>query len=253
MTLYPVSKCTPERAVDMVEMYGPERLLVNSAGDWGPSKPTAVPDFILAMRLRGHPESLIRRIVYDNPLEFFSQSRNFKFTPPELATAVGPVRPANRRDGNGLHCRRKRSADRKADCSTDSVGPGRLHVLPEQCRIAASHRACLTAGGLPIRRDALDSCRCQAVALMHARLRNSRSASMKHTLASLADCRSSFAVISSLGRRATAADEAGFKPIFNGRESRTAGTAIRSIWSVKDGAIVGETTTDNPTQGEHVS
>ena len=62
----------------MVEMYGPERLLVNSAGDWGPSKPTAVPDFILAMRLRGHPESLIRRVVYDNPLEFFSQSRGFQ-------------------------------------------------------------------------------------------------------------------------------------------------------------------------------
>ncbi len=29
MTLYPVSKCTPERAVDMVEMYGADRLLVN--------------------------------------------------------------------------------------------------------------------------------------------------------------------------------------------------------------------------------
>ena len=85
MTLYPVSKCTPERAVDMVEMYGPERLLVNSAGDWGPSKPTAVPDFILAMRLRGHPESLIRRVVYENPLKFFSQSRGFVFTPPEGA------------------------------------------------------------------------------------------------------------------------------------------------------------------------
>src|SRR3954466_3735761 len=84
MTLYPVSKCTPERAVDMVEMYGAERLLVNSAGDWGPSKPTAVPDFILAMRRRGHPESLIRQVVYDNPLEFFSQSRGFQFTPPEV-------------------------------------------------------------------------------------------------------------------------------------------------------------------------
>lgn len=82
MTLYPVSKCTPSRAADMVEMYGPERLLVNSAGDWGPSKPTAVPDFILEMRRRGHPESLIRKIVYDNPLEFFSQSDNFNFTPP---------------------------------------------------------------------------------------------------------------------------------------------------------------------------
>jgi uncharacterized protein len=89
MTLYPVSKCTPQRAVDMVEMYGPERLLVNSAGDWGPSKPTAVPDFILAMRLRGHPESLIRKIVYENPVEFFSQSRGFHFTPPEVAETIG--------------------------------------------------------------------------------------------------------------------------------------------------------------------
>ena len=101
MTLYPVSKCTPERAVDMVEMYGPERLLVNSAGDWGPSKPTAVPDFILAMRRRGHPESLIRRVVYENPLEFFSQSRNFKFIPPE-SPAPSPA-AAKAGNGNGLH------------------------------------------------------------------------------------------------------------------------------------------------------
>jgi predicted metal-dependent TIM-barrel fold hydrolase len=89
MTLYPVTKCTPSRAADMIERYGPERLLVNSAGDWGPSKPTAVPDFILEMRRRGHAESLIRRIVYDNPLEFFSQSRGFVFQPPDVAEHVG--------------------------------------------------------------------------------------------------------------------------------------------------------------------
>ena len=89
MTLYPVSKCTPNRAANMVEVYGPERLLVNSAGDWGPSKPTAVPDFILEMRRRGHPESLIRRIVYDNPLAFFSQSRGFAFQPPDVAEHAG--------------------------------------------------------------------------------------------------------------------------------------------------------------------
>ena len=81
MTLYPVTKCTPARAADMVEMYGPERLLVNRAGDWGPSKPTAVPDFIMAMRNRGHAEASIRRVVYENPLEFFSQSKNFHFVP----------------------------------------------------------------------------------------------------------------------------------------------------------------------------
>jgi uncharacterized protein len=88
MTLYPVSKCTPQRAADMIEMYGPERLLVNSAGDWGPSKPTAVPDFILEMRRRGHSESLIRRIVYDNPIEFFSQSRNFQFQAPDAVEEI---------------------------------------------------------------------------------------------------------------------------------------------------------------------
>ena len=85
MTLYPVSKCTPQRAADIVEMYGTERLCVNSAGDWGPSKPTAVPDFIFEMRRRGHSERLIRKVVYDNPLEFFSQSEGFRFTPPDLS------------------------------------------------------------------------------------------------------------------------------------------------------------------------
>jgi predicted metal-dependent TIM-barrel fold hydrolase len=88
MTLYPVSKCTPARAANIVETYGPERLLVNSAGDWGPSKPTAVPDFILEMRRRGHSESVIRRVVYENPVQFFSQSRGFVFDPPEPVEQV---------------------------------------------------------------------------------------------------------------------------------------------------------------------
>ena len=84
MTLYPVSKCTPARAVDMIEKYGPERLMANSAGDWGPSKPTAIPDMIMEMRRRGHPESLIRRVTYENPRIFFEQSTGFTFTPPDL-------------------------------------------------------------------------------------------------------------------------------------------------------------------------
>jgi predicted metal-dependent TIM-barrel fold hydrolase len=91
MTLYPVTKCTPARAADIIEMYGPERLMVNSAGDWGPSKPTAVPDFIMEMRRRKHPESLIRKIVYENPLQFFSQSQGFRFTPRD-ASEVEAVR-----------------------------------------------------------------------------------------------------------------------------------------------------------------
>jgi hypothetical protein len=37
------------------------------------------------MRKRGHAESLIRRVVFENPLTFFGQSRNFVFNPPDVA------------------------------------------------------------------------------------------------------------------------------------------------------------------------
>jgi predicted metal-dependent TIM-barrel fold hydrolase len=85
ITLYPTTKATPQRAADMIEVYGAERILVNSSADWGPSDPLAVVRFAFEMRRRGHPEALIRRVVYENPLRFFSQSRNFAFTPPEDA------------------------------------------------------------------------------------------------------------------------------------------------------------------------
>jgi predicted metal-dependent TIM-barrel fold hydrolase len=78
MTLYPVTKCTPARAADMIEAFGAERVMVNSAGDWGHSDPLAVPEFIFEMRARGHDEGLIRKVVLDNPLAFFSQCRRFR-------------------------------------------------------------------------------------------------------------------------------------------------------------------------------
>lgn len=82
LTLYPTTKVTPERAVDMIGIYGPERMLVTSSADWGPSDPLAVTAFMVAMRCRGHSEAMIRQVVYDNPLRFMSQSRNFSFTSP---------------------------------------------------------------------------------------------------------------------------------------------------------------------------
>ncbi len=81
MTLYPLTKCTPERAVDLVERYGTDRIMANSAGDWGNSNPMNMPDLIRALRARGHSESIIRKVVYDNPLRFFSQAKRFNFKP----------------------------------------------------------------------------------------------------------------------------------------------------------------------------
>lgn len=78
MTLYPDSKCTPQRAADIIEMFGSERLWVNSAGDWGHSDPLAVPKTMVEMRRRGHDEATIQNITLDNPRRFLSQSDRFK-------------------------------------------------------------------------------------------------------------------------------------------------------------------------------
>ena len=74
---------------DIIERYGDEQIMVNSAGDWGPSNPLAVPDFIQEMRKRGHSETKIKKIVYDNPIQFFSQSKNFQFKSPDLTYGTG--------------------------------------------------------------------------------------------------------------------------------------------------------------------
>jgi uncharacterized protein len=83
MTLYPVTKCTPQRAADIIETVGTDRIMANSAGDWGRSDPLAVPELIQEMKRRGHPEEAIRKVVYDNPLAFWRQSVRWQEWPDE--------------------------------------------------------------------------------------------------------------------------------------------------------------------------
>ncbi len=78
MTLYPESKCTAARAVDIVECYGSERLWMNSACDWGVSVPLAVPYAALEMRKRGHSTEAVDRMIYQNPARFMGQCPKFK-------------------------------------------------------------------------------------------------------------------------------------------------------------------------------
>ena len=77
MTLYPNSKCSLDRAIDILEMHGPDRLWMNSACDWGVSDPLAVPKCALQMRCRQHDPAAIERIVYQNPRDFLRQSPKF--------------------------------------------------------------------------------------------------------------------------------------------------------------------------------
>lgn len=81
LTLYPKTKLSPERAADIIETFGSDRILVAGACDWGPSDSLAVPRFVLEMRRRRHSEELIQKVVFDNPVRFLSQSANFRLRP----------------------------------------------------------------------------------------------------------------------------------------------------------------------------
>jgi predicted metal-dependent TIM-barrel fold hydrolase len=77
MTLYPISKCTPARAVDILDVHGHDRLWMNSACDWGESVPLAIPKTALEMRRRGWSPEAIDRVIYQNPIRFLRQSPKF--------------------------------------------------------------------------------------------------------------------------------------------------------------------------------
>lgn len=98
MTLYPITKCTPERAADIIEMVGTERIMVNSAGDWGRSNPLAVPEFIQEMKRRGNSEDVIRKVVYENPLSFWRLSRRWQEWDAPAKSTEAPAKAAHKEE-----------------------------------------------------------------------------------------------------------------------------------------------------------
>jgi predicted metal-dependent TIM-barrel fold hydrolase len=75
-SIYPNTKMDENRMAALVRKYGHERILVNSAADWGISDPLKVPKTVAVMRAQGISEEVIRQIVWDHPVRFFSQSPN---------------------------------------------------------------------------------------------------------------------------------------------------------------------------------
>lgn len=75
-SIYPNTKMDEERMARLVKQFGSERIIVNSAADWGVSDPLKVPKTVSKMREMGISEADITTIVWDNPVAFFSQSGN---------------------------------------------------------------------------------------------------------------------------------------------------------------------------------
>jgi len=87
-SIYPNTKMDETRMVALVQRYGAERILINSAADWGVSDPLKVPKTVAAMRDADIAERDIETIVWENPISFFSAGgrldRRLLDSPPPL-------------------------------------------------------------------------------------------------------------------------------------------------------------------------
>ena len=81
LTVYPVTKLSPERAIRMIKKYGTERIMINSSADWGVSDPLSVPLVAREMRKEGFSNSDIENVTFYNAYEFYKQSRQMTWKP----------------------------------------------------------------------------------------------------------------------------------------------------------------------------
>jgi len=73
-SIYPNTKMDEARMVALVKRHGPERIIINSAADWGVSDPLKVPKTVAAMREAGVSQADIDLVAWQNPVRFFAQS-----------------------------------------------------------------------------------------------------------------------------------------------------------------------------------
>jgi len=78
ITVYPYTKLSAVRAVNILKKYGTDRILINSSADWGRSDPLSVPKTALQMEKDGFNRNEIEKLLFHNPNNFFKQSKNYQ-------------------------------------------------------------------------------------------------------------------------------------------------------------------------------
>jgi predicted metal-dependent TIM-barrel fold hydrolase len=83
-TIYPKTKMGRERMVEIVRRGGAERIIVDSAADWGQSNPLSVPQTASLMLERGIPQATVEAVTYGNALLAYGQSGQLRVEPPPV-------------------------------------------------------------------------------------------------------------------------------------------------------------------------
>jgi predicted metal-dependent TIM-barrel fold hydrolase len=73
-SIYPDTKMDPDRMVAILQRRGLDRVLVNSAADWGKSDPLRTRATGEAMLAAGFSDDDVDKVLWRNPVEFFGQS-----------------------------------------------------------------------------------------------------------------------------------------------------------------------------------
>ena len=82
LSVYPVTKLSPKRAMKMIKKYGTERIMIHSAADWGISDPLSVPLVAREMRKSGEfTINDIEKVTFYNAYEYYKQSDRFNWKP----------------------------------------------------------------------------------------------------------------------------------------------------------------------------
>jgi len=77
-SIYPSTKMGNARMVEILRHYGAERIIVDSACDWGISEPLGVAKTAKLALERGIPEEQVRPACYQNALDAYGQSGQIK-------------------------------------------------------------------------------------------------------------------------------------------------------------------------------
>ncbi|MDQ0603805.1 putative metal-dependent TIM-barrel fold hydrolase [Streptomyces canus] len=73
-SIYPDTKLTEDRMVRILQEHGTERMLVNSAADWGRSDPLKTRKTADAMLAAGFDDDTVDQVLWRNPVAFYGQS-----------------------------------------------------------------------------------------------------------------------------------------------------------------------------------
>jgi uncharacterized protein len=93
-SIYPHTKMDEHRMVAILREYGTERMLVNSAADWGQSDPLKTRKTAQAMLDAGFTEHDVDVVLWQNPVAFYGQSGRLHLDPVPGFVEDEPLAPA---------------------------------------------------------------------------------------------------------------------------------------------------------------